>query len=320
MTTSLDIVNSLIVERFASFVKSERLAHAYFFSGSKGIGKFETALAVAKLVNCEDLKDGMFCDACSACLKINNSNHPDIHVLEDNGESIKIDDIRLLIRSLQFRSFEARIKVFLIQNAQRLTIEASNALLKTLEEPSRDSLIILTTSMPERLLETIRSRCQAVHFFSLANAAAKKELIENQECEEGMSHFLAYFSDGCLVSLDKDYQDIFDRKNKAINEFVFEEDSEPYFKVILSDKNMMRETLRFLFLWFKDLMMIKSGVPQQYLANIDRVSDLKYFEKRYCFEEIEEVLNDIVVTQKAIDENFNIKVPLAIIKEKIWKK
>ena len=320
MTVSTGMVNFLVVNRFSLFLKSDRLAHAYFFSGPKGIGKLETALAISKLVNCEDLKEGMFCDECSVCVKINNGNHPDIHVLADDGESIKIENIRMLIGSIQLRSFEAKTKVFLIQNAERLTIEASNALLKTLEEPSRDSLIILTTSMPEYLLATIRSRCQVVHFFSLANAFAKRELMERQECEEGMSHFLAHFSDGCLGNMDQDYQGIFDRKNKAINEFVFEEDSEVYFKTILSDKDMVRESLRFLFLWFKDLMMVKNNVSQQYLANVDRVSDLKYFEKKYCFKEMEEILNDIIMTQKAVDENFNVKVPLAIIKEKIWRK
>ncbi len=320
MSTAVDLINNSVVDKFSLFVRSGRLAHAYLFLGPKKTGKLSTAIVVSKLVNCENLRDGTFCDQCATCIKINSGNHPDIHILEDSSQAIKIEDIRLLINEMQFRAYEAKTKIFLIHNAERLTIEASNALLKTLEEPSKGSLIILTTSAPERLLGTIRSRCQSVHFFSLDNKLIQKQLTENYGCDQLMAHFLAHFSDGSLGRLNGDYKGIFDRKNEAIDQFVFEQDSEIYFKKILSDKLVVREVVYFLFLWFKDLMMLKNQSSDQHLANIDRLSDLKYFEKKYEFKEIVEILNDIVATRRAIDENFNIKVPLVIMKEKIWKK
>ena len=101
---------------------------------------------------------------------------------------------------------------------------------------------------------------------------------------------------------------------------MFQEDNESYLKKILADKDKTKEMIQFLFSWVKDLLMAKNNVSDARFINKDRSDDLKRIKDRYTFKEIEELLSEIVSTKKAADENFNVKVPLSIIKEKIWKK
>jgi len=317
---TIDVVKE-IVEKFASFLKSGRLAHAYLFTGSKKAGKSETALEIAKLVNCDDEKSATPCNQCSACIKINNGQHPDVHIFGLDGEGIKIQDVRQMLSRVQLRSFEAKTKVFILKDAESLTLEASNALLKTLEEPTPDSLIILTTSSLEQILPTVKSRCQRVSFFSLSPAALKEKLIKDYKQEREVSHFLAYASEGCFGKIvDQDFKDIFIRKNRAIDEFVFASDAEEYLKEIAGDKDQTREALWFLFCWFKDLALTKLDVPQERLIHFDRSEDLNAIKKKYSFEDIEEILADITTATGALQDNFNVKVPLTLIKEKTWKR
>ena len=138
-----------------------RLAHAYLFAGPEGVGKRLMALAVARALFC---MTGNGCGECAACRKLEHSNHPDLHVLEPDGASIKIEQVRAIQRDLSLRPGEGSRKICLIEAAETTTTGAANALLKTLEEPRGDTLLILLTSQPQRLLETIRSRCQPLHF------------------------------------------------------------------------------------------------------------------------------------------------------------
>jgi DNA polymerase-3 subunit delta' len=171
-------LNEDILKRFKRIVSQDRLAHAYLFAGPLESGKTKTALALAQMLNCETDGDEYFCGECGSCRKISAGNHPDIIMLKAGvGETIKIEEVRSFIQRSGLRAFEAKWKVFLIRNAERLTKEAANALLKTLEEPNARTLMILTTAVPELCLDTIKSRCQTVHFFPKSQTALTKELM-----------------------------------------------------------------------------------------------------------------------------------------------
>ena len=156
-------VHQEIVERFKRLVKAGRLAHAYLFTGPSGIGKTETALELAQLVNCDD---NSACGNCAQCRKIASGNHPDVYVIGTDGEGIKIDDVRQMLGRVGLRAYEAKRKVFILRQVERMTMEAANALLKTLEEPAANTLMILTTAVPEAVLDTVKSRCHTVKFFA----------------------------------------------------------------------------------------------------------------------------------------------------------
>jgi DNA polymerase-3 subunit delta' len=138
------------------------VAHAYLFSGDEGIGKRMTARALAAAVNCLERGPEGGCGTCPSCRKVAAGSHPDVHLLAPDGAEIKIDQIREVQSDLSLCPFEGAKKVLIVDGAETMNDASSNALLKTLEEPPGETVIILVTSRPQGLLPTIRSRCQEV--------------------------------------------------------------------------------------------------------------------------------------------------------------
>ncbi len=152
-------------------VASERVHHAYLFSGPDGVGKRLAAQAFAALVNClSPVGDGATLDACGTCVsckKFASGSHPDFSVVVPDGRFIKIDQVRALHAMTRFRPYEAARRVVIVEDADTLREEAANALLKTLEEPRGDTMFVLVSSNAQKLLTTVVSRCQPLRFAAL---------------------------------------------------------------------------------------------------------------------------------------------------------
>lgn len=311
-----------VIKRFALLRERGRLAHAYLFIGPSGIGKGETALEVAKLINCEAQKSEMSCDVCPSCMKINSGNHPDVTVIDNGyGESIKIEQIRELLSRSKLRPFSAPKKVFILRNIENLTLEGANAFLKTLEEPAGDSLLLLTTSVPEKNLDTIKSRCHAVHFPPVSGRDLAQRLRSEGDIDEASSHFLAYFAQGCLGAAQKLKENGFiDTKNGVIDEFILSRPGDSYIKDILAARGQTKELLDILLSWIRDALLMKTGVDEQRLIHVDRMSDLGRFQAKYTFNELKKLNEDIVNMCQLLADNLNIKLPLLIIGEQLWEK
>jgi len=198
--------NPLTVLRSA--LASGRLHHAYLFIGLEGVGKHTVALAFAKAIHCTELTND-FCDGCVNCHRIADGNHPDVRVIEplSGKKEISIAQIRELERDLSYRSFTGKRKIAIIDPATLLNSSSQNALLKTLEEPPQDSLIILIAANAGGLLPTLRSRCLRLSFAPLA----RKEVAGYLQTRHGMSSADAEFvaalgmgSIGAALSLEKD--------------------------------------------------------------------------------------------------------------------
>ncbi len=322
MNAVTDILHESILRRFKDLNETNRLAHAYLLIGPALTGKSTTAFNIAKAINCLDKKSALFCDTCPSCIKINNRQHADVHLfVSQDGEAIKIEQVRQLIAESQLRPFEAQKKVFIIQNVEDVSLDASHALLKTLEEPSANSLILLTSSSAEKIIDTIKSRCQIIYLPSLAPHVLKSRLVKENHFDEQSSHFLAYFSQGSLgkaLSLQK--KNILSRKNEIIDNFFYVKDSDVYFKGILSDKEKTKEALSVLLSWLRDLLLLKSGAGCSGLINIDRMEDLQKSKDHYKFQQLEETLREVAAALNSLDENFNIKVALALIKESLCQR
>jgi len=267
------------------------------------------ALTLAKAINCQD-QSGDACGSCPSCLKIEQGNHPDIHLIDDSGTgSIKIEDIRQLQKDIGLRPYEALKKVFIIDNAHNLTAEAANALLKVLEEPPKDSLIILITSKTALLFKTIISRCQTIKFSPMQRQALKEILMREHGLESAKAHFIAYFSEGRIgQALELKDSAIFEDKNKIINEFCFKTGrSSPR----IADKQELRAALNTLAVWFRDLYLLKSGLAHAQLVNVDRKEDLLKVARARSFAELDAGLASISDALLRLEQNINIKLLLA---------
>jgi len=191
------------------FILSQKLPHSYLFYGTEGIGKFLTAKSFAKILNCENKDDQQKGrDNCLSCKKIEANNNPDVFIIEPKGQSIKIENIRELIRKLNLKSFESTNKIVIINNAEKMTTESANTLLKTLEEPPDNTYIILITPQIEIILPTIRSRCIKIPFQPLSLKTVQN-ILEKQGVETEQAYSLALISEGSL----KNAQELLDKEN-----------------------------------------------------------------------------------------------------------
>jgi len=311
-----------ICERFRTLKEKGRLGHAYLLTGPRSVGKSETVLAIARMINCEQGQGAPLsgCGQCPSCRKTSSGQHPDVFIVEAGEEaSIKIAVIRDLIQRLQLRPFEFQMKIVLIKDAELMTLESSNAFLKTLEEPPRDTVIFLTSSSPELLLGTIRSRCHAVPFFSSPRAEIAGKLAARSLAGEDPARFSAYFADGCAGQaqqlLEKGF---FDFKNQVIDRILLQPPADGYLKELLGSQEETRAALEVLLSWFRDVVYLRGGAAAEELTNRDRISDLNRWGRTCDLPQIYGIVGGIGQALKYLDENLNVKIVFYLLMEKIW--
>lgn len=174
-----------VIEAMAGAVSREVISHAYLFSGPKGTGKTTMARLLAKAINCQNRKKEEFepCNKCESCLDINSGRAIDLIEI-DAASNRGIDDIRQLREDINFLPVKSRYKVLILDESHRLTKDAVNALLKTLEEPPAHAVFILATTEVYNMLPTIVSRCQRYDFHNLSLDDIKGQLIKILKAEK----------------------------------------------------------------------------------------------------------------------------------------
>lgn len=179
----------------AAQVRKGDVPHAWLFAGPSGSGKRAAATAMAAALNCTD-EPNVGCGHCSSCLRIARHRHPDVHHVVPEGPLIPVATIREQVIPEAYRSpFEARYKVFVIEEAERMNPEAQNALLKTLEEPQPDTIFLLISDREEELLDTVQSRCRRIHLEPVPEERVV-ELLEAEGASPGEALLAARLSDG----------------------------------------------------------------------------------------------------------------------------
>jgi len=310
------IVNQEILAQFAQFNVAGRLAHAYVFTGPKGIGKYETALALAKQVNClKKSADPQSCD-CASCRKISGGNHPDILVIEkpEDKTGISIDQIRALMQRLEYRALEATVKFALIRDAELIHEAAANAFLKTLEEPRPGTVLILTTAVPDALLSTIRSRCQMVRFPAMSNTALAQVLKDQHEVSSDDAPVLAAFGQGSPGRALGLGQDFLERRRAVLDAFLGIGDTEDFVKAASVDRDTAREALNAVLMACRDALFIKAGALDR-VVNRDRQVEIRRFAERYTPEELSSQADRVSDAIRRVDGNQNVKVVLTVVRE-----
>ncbi len=311
------LLNASVLQRFLRLRRSGRLAHAYLLTGPAGSGKLTTAMAVARLIVCEAPDaGGAPCDrVCSACRRVDSGNYPDVVLLKsEDGRTIKIAGVRELINRMPLRPFEAACKVFIIRNIEELTLEGANALLKTLEEPANNTLLILTSSVPEKTLETIRSRCHQIPFLPASTGQVAAALMAECSLSEEEARFLSGFSRGCLTLARRGHEEgLLERKNEIIDNVILRRNNESYLKTLLADKDRLREALDVLLTWFRDVLLIKSGAGEEWCMHADRLADLRRSSARYSAGQIDGILFRITDAFRLLGENLNVKIPMQLV-------
>jgi DNA polymerase-3 subunit delta' len=290
-----------------------KTAHAYLFEGIEGCGKRKTALAFIEAVFCGR---GEGCGICPSCRKIAKLQHPDLHLVTPDGDFIKIDQVRQLQRELSFRPFEAPRKACIIDCADRLNPAASNALLKTLEEPPGKALIILVTANSAAMLPTIISRCQRLYFPALPQNTVEKFLL-NSGCDSDTARIAASQAGGSLKkAIDISAEEaLADRKSLMERLCALStRDIAPLFAAaeeLGGNKDLALNTLNLLVTYLRDILLMQGG--SQEVVNSDLLPLIEHNAGRFSQDEIMDRINRVFEARYALQRNVNPKFALEVL-------
>lgn len=182
------------VEQIMGSLRSGEGSHAWLFVGPRGVGKWTTAKVMASALNCED----QGCGLCLSCNKVSREIHPDVLLIEPEGNFIVLEQVRQIQQATSLKNFEGKTKVVIVDEVNRFTQEAANSLLKTLEEPPSDTVFILITSNLEAVLPTIISRCRQIQFKSIPSQEMVSFLIDRYNLSYDQAVLSTKLSGGIL--------------------------------------------------------------------------------------------------------------------------
>ena len=333
----------------------KRLAHAYLFHGPDGVGKEAMALHLAQSIVCDQSEEGA-CGTCSHCKKVASLQHVDLTYVfpapasmkpEDEQEilesivndpyyrhrpwanpSISIERIRQIRQTSAMTSYEGRGKVVIIAEAEAMTQEAANALLKILEEPPPETTIILTSARPTLLLPTITSRSQMIRFEPLHNEEIERALIDRKQISEEQARLISRVANGSYrMALDWLEEDLDVRRDTVLEilRTVIKNDYEQIELVeeltTKFDKKIIKEYLKLMLLWFRDVHLLQHCEDTKYLetqlTNYDRLDVLQNFLGAFESIDFEEVVGELEQAIIRVNRNIQTNLVLTVLFQRI---
>ncbi len=293
-------------------LRSGETAHAYLFEGIEGCGKLTTALAFVEAAFC-GRDDG--CGTCPSCRKMATLQHPDLHLVEPDGAFIKIDQIRDLQRELVLRPIETPLKACIIRDADRLNPAAGNALLKTLEEPPGNALMILLTTNLDGVLPTVRSRCQLLRLAPLPERLIEEQLLAAGR-DQAAARLAASLAGGSLgKALEEDEAVSVDRSSLLERLRTLSlSDTAPLFAAaeeMAANREEAMEQLEVLASLLRDVLLIQGGSDA--VVNRDILPLLENEAARLSRERNLERINHTMEARQALMRNANPRLTLDVL-------
>ena len=295
-------------------IKTNAIAHAYLIVGPRHVGKGTLAFNLAQALNCDGPE--LPCGQCRSCQRILEGKHADITPIGlDSKTEIGIDDIRALQRIANLPPYEGKCKVFIIDDAEYLSTEAANSLLKILEEPPQSVVWLLLVAEEEHLLPTVISRCQRLELKPVPSEHVREALVNSYNVEDNRAKLLAQLCRGrfgwALSALAND--DILEQRSQKIDSlvslltasldqrFTYAQELTGQFS---QNRRAGAEIIEIWLDWWRDLMLIK-GDCQEAIINVDYKTVLEEQARGLNLSEIKEFLNSLCLLQDAISKNVN---------------
>lgn len=310
-----------VIKHLQNAAAMDQVSHSYIFAGEKGSGKKLLAKLFAMTLQCE--KHGKEpCLQCSSCKKAMNRNHPDIiYVSHEKPNSIGIEDIReQLIADVDIKPYTGPYKVYIVDEAEKLTVQAQNALLKTIEEPPAYAVIMLLVNNGATLLPTIASRCVTLNFKPVRDEVIKKYLMEELHVPDYQAEVSVAFAQGNVgrakqIATAEDFAEMMEAAFRILKKG---KDIEVYemvdaIKLLSEQKHTVYEYLDLFLVWFRDVLMFKATNQIDGLVFRQEYNDIKSRADVSSYEGLETIIKAIETAKQRLQANVNFDLTMELL-------
>ena len=302
-------------------VQQNKVSHAYILNGQRGSGKKMLAKLFAMTLQCESGKTDP-CGECKSCIQANSENQPDIiTVKHEKPASISVDDVRTQVNGdIMIKPYSSPYKVYIIPEADLMTVQAQNAILKTIEEPPEYAVIFLLTENAESLLPTIRSRCVILKLRNIKDKLVKKYLMEQMQIPDYQADLCAAFAQGnigraIMLAKSEHFNEI---KEEAIQLLKYIDEMElseivSAIKEINKYKLEVTDYLDIITIWYRDVLLYKATKDVGGLVFGDQLKFIKEKAAKSSYEGLETILESIEKAKARIKANVNFDLLMELL-------
>ena len=310
-----------IKEHLQNALETGKVSHAYIINGEKSSGKEFIAKIFAMALQCE--QGGVEpCNECRSCKQTLSKNQPDIiYVSHEKPNTISVDDIRAQINNdVAIKPYSSKYKVYIMNEAEKMTTQAQNAILKTLEEPPAYAVIILLVSNVNTLLPTILSRCVVLNMKPVRDALVKKYLMEELEVPDYKAEVCVAFARGNvgkakLLASSEEFENV---KAEALSLLKYIKDMEiqeivAAIKKINEYKLEVNDYMDIMSIWYRDVLLFKATNDVNHMVFKEEVQTIRKVAARSSYEGIERVIKALDTAKKRLDANVNFDLAMELL-------
>lgn len=310
-----------VKKQLERMIETGQIGHAYMFSGEKGCGKRMLANAWAMALQCTGQEEKP-CGECRSCRQAKSGNHPDIiYVTHEKPNSIGVEDVReKLVSDIQIRPYSSRYKIYIIPEAEKMTVQAQNAILKTIEEPPSYAVILLLTTNDQHFLDTIRSRCVIMKLKPVPDRKVKEYLMEHIQIPDYQADICVAFAQGNIgkavrLASSEDFNVIKSSAMQLIRNAGKMELSEivEAVKGVEEFRISIQDYLDILALWYRDMVYFKATRDVNGIVFKDQIQSIREAVNVCSYEGVEEVMKAIEMAKERLDANVNFELTMELL-------
>lgn len=310
-----------LVEHLQNAIKTGKVAHAYIINGERSSGKEFIAKIFAAALQCEEEGERP-CGKCRSCKQVATQNQPDIiTVLHEKPNTIGVEDIRTKINNdIGIKPYSSPRKIYIMNEGEKMTVQAQNALLKTLEEPPAYGVIMILTTNLETLLPTILSRCVVLNMKPVADEKVKRYLMEEQHVPEYKADVCVAFARGNLgkakaLATSEEFDNI---KNEAVTLLKYIRDMEIYeivaaIKKIAQYQFEINDYLDILSVWYRDVLLFKATNDANHLIFKEEIQYIRKVADQSAYEGIEIIIDALEKAKARLKANVNFDLTMELL-------
>ena len=312
-----------IVGHLKHSIQTGKISHAYIFGGEDGSGKNMLASLFAMDLLCRDRsKDGDPCMRCTSCKKALGGNHPDIlYVTHSKPASIGVDDVRAqLVDTIDIRPYESDYKIYIIDEAEKLTPSAQIAILKTIEEPPEYAVILLLADNPDVLLPTIRSRCVVLNMKPVSDTEVRDYLIQNMHVPDYQAEIEASYAQGNIgrairAAESSEFIQIVQGAVRLMKSSQNMDTAEMIeaMKFMSADQQNVYEYLDIFGMWFRDVLLFKATREVDNLVFKDEINYVRQRASTSSYEGLETIQKAIETAKQRLRANVNFDLVMELL-------